>query len=92
MNLHAAMSASALRMGDFNGDNHPDLALAEADDVVILLNDGSGNFGAQLFRFSPGAHNINVVDLNGDGRPDLVNGSDTNADVMLGQLLPERSH
>ena len=82
----------AAAVGDFNGDNHPDLAVAESDDVLILLNDGAGNFGAQLFRFSPGAHNINVVDLNGDGRPDLVNGSDTNADVMLGQLLPERSH
>jgi len=88
----STLGITAAATGDFDGDGHPDLALAEISDVLILLNDGSGNFGNQLFRFPPGAHNINIADLNGDGRLDLVNGSDTNVDVMLGQLLPERTH
>ncbi len=72
-------------VADFNGDGHPDLALAmHLRGLQVLLGDGKGGFtnasegldfqvpgrGAEQPGFSSQA--IAVTDWNGDGRPDIV--------------------
>ena len=69
---------------DVNGDGHPDLVLSGADSTpqsVVLLNDGTGHFnllpGALPAKpFGPDAIGLDPtpLDINGDGRPDLVIG------------------
>ncbi len=60
---------------DFNGDGHLDLAVATnaAESVTILYGRGNGEFvaGPDLHMPSSISH-IVVVDLNHDGKPDLV--------------------
>jgi cysteine-rich repeat protein len=62
-------------VGDFNQDLIPDLvtANAQSSDLTALLNDGSGNFGDQLFTtafFVP--FSLLANDFNGDQQPDLI--------------------
>ncbi len=69
-------------IGDLNGDGRPDLvggAIAYQNgypcySVVVLLNQGSGVFGAPSYVAAiPGApQSVNLGDLNGDGKLDLV--------------------
>ena len=67
----------ALVAGDFNGDGHIDLAVANAtsNDVSVLLNkgDGTGTFQDQV-RYAAGHGPIALVagDFTGDGRTDLA--------------------
>ena len=65
--------------GDINGDNRPDLAVANelTDTVSILLNTtapgaATASFAArQDFATPEGPQSLIVDDLNGDGRPDV---------------------
>jgi hypothetical protein len=69
---------------DLSGNGRPDLvAVAQLDNAVVLLrNDGKGNFGApsgETIGYLHGTVNApspvsspQVVDLNGDGRPDVL--------------------
>jgi hypothetical protein len=63
-------------VGDFDGNGSPDLAVAncEADEVVLLLNDGSGHF-APGGHFTPDSGHPSAIaagDLDGDGDDDLA--------------------
>jgi hypothetical protein len=64
--------------GDFNLDGHPDLAVVNqtsgtAGDVGILLNNGSGAFGAPVnYPLSTVAQQLTAADLNGDKKLDLT--------------------
>src|SRR5204862_142838 len=65
---------SAIVTGDFNGDGKTDLVTANAlANTVVLLGDGSGNFGAST-EFAVGTKPIAVItgDFNGDGKTDLA--------------------
>jgi len=82
---------SSLAVGDFNGDGHPDLAIANELDntVTVLLGDGTGNFNRATA--SPFAVGLNptfvaVGDFNTDGNLDLAvtNLSGNNVTVLLG--------
>ena len=68
---------NGLAVGDLNSDGKPDLAIANNDGISILLNKGSGTFGgvayyaAGLAGSAPG-DGIAIGDVNGDGKPDVV--------------------
>ncbi len=64
-----------LIQADFNGDHIPDLATVNnlSNTVSILINNGDGTFRAQLeFATGPGPTGLAAVDLNKDGKMDLV--------------------
>jgi hypothetical protein len=72
----ACLAAVSIAVGDFNGDDHPDLATAcdFSGFVAILLRQGDGTFEAAP-EFGVGAGlPVSVVagDFNGDGRLDLA--------------------
>jgi hypothetical protein len=61
----------ALQLGDFDNDNHPDVAVQEAYGTVALYGDGAGNFSqSALVGGSPIAYR--AVDLSGNGATDLI--------------------
>jgi uncharacterized protein (TIGR03437 family) len=81
----------SLAVGDFNGDGHPDLAIAneESSTVTVLLGNGFGEFfAAPDSPFTVGADPrwLAIADFNGDGHPDLAtaNVEDNTVTVLLG--------
>jgi Concanavalin A-like lectin/glucanases superfamily/Ig-like domain CHU_C associated/FG-GAP-like repeat len=86
---------AGLQLGDLNGDNRPDLVVANytSGNVGVLLNQG-GTFGT-MTTYSTGAANpreVALADFNGDGRLDvaasnvgpLSGGAGTTVGVLLG--------
>jgi len=82
-------------LGDINGDGKPDLALTNHDtyEVTVLLGDGKGGFapapGSPIVMKKgkhPHNHGLALVDLDGDGRLDLLtlNSDDNDMTVQLG--------
>ena len=82
--------------GDFNGDSHSDLAVAnecvdgpcaiDPSTVTILLGDGGGAFSDPI-SFPAGTFPASVVarDFNGDSQPDLAvaNNGSSNVSILL---------
>jgi hypothetical protein len=87
-------SPSDVAVGDFNGDDDPDLAVtgSGSDDVTILTGKlGPGFDSAATLAVGDNPSSVIATDLNGDGDPDLVvtnqgaPGSETGtASVLLG--------
>jgi hypothetical protein len=73
--IQTAVGSKAVALGDFDGDEKTDLAVANAgtDDVSILSGDGSGGF-TPAGTAAAGENPVAIVarDLNGDGHLDLV--------------------
>src|SRR5437763_934640 len=65
-----------VQAGDLNGDGKIDLAVAEFGydngRVWWLENRGEGRFREHLLLTAPGTVNVPIVDVNGDGRPDIL--------------------
>jgi hypothetical protein len=69
-------------VADMNRDGLPDLVLSDGSLISILYNQGSRSFGTVLsnglysseqhFLAGQGINSISLVDVNGDGAPDLV--------------------
>ncbi len=80
----------AIALGDFNNDGKPDLAVANsgANNITILLGNGSGGFAAAAA--SPGTGlapgSVVVGDFNTDGKLDLAvaNSASNNVTILLG--------
>src|SRR5262249_42623588 len=80
-NFDVGNRPGAVAAADLNGDGIPDLLVAnygtignlDGNSVSVLLGDGDGTFQPQR-GVTVGAYPkaIAVVDLNGDGKPDLV--------------------
>jgi len=68
---------SPLESGDFNGDGHLDVAVANVggDRVSVVLGDGAGGFptGASYVA-GQNVRGIAVLDADGDGHDDLISG------------------
>jgi FG-GAP-like repeat len=83
-----------IAVGDFNGDGKPDLAVSLDSTSLpghlsILINDGTGKFGAPNLVAVPGAPIQPVVaDVNNDGKLDVVTALSTGTtDGMVTVLL-----
>ena len=63
--------ANSVAVGDFDNDGHLDIALSSAQGVDIYKGDGARNF-AQTQYSGPRFQHIAVMDINGDGYPDVV--------------------
>ena len=85
-----------LVVGDFNGDNKPDLAVTTRDGISVFSGNGDGSFSLAVgyAPFLGGA--VAVGDFDGDGRPDLVaadsvqdaTGTDTVAILLNSSVVP----
>jgi hypothetical protein len=62
---------------DVNCDGAPDLVLRESFVSHVLLNDGTGRSFREVSTFQPGYYGLAVGDVNRDGFPDLVSGTQT---------------
>ncbi|NER39311.1 MAG: choice-of-anchor D domain-containing protein [Oscillatoria sp. SIO1A7] len=88
----------SIAVGDFSGDNIPDLAVANAgNSVSVLLGDGSGSFSPQTtYGAANGPRIVAAADFNGDGSPDLVNTNDLGVSVLLadgsGSFSPQTTY
>lgn len=67
-----------------NGDNIPDLVVANWTDVGVLIGNGDGTFGAMTsFPTPTNAYHLAAGDLNYDGHPDVVSSSDYSQVTVL---------
>lgn len=69
--------ASAVSIGDVNGDGKPDVVTACAYDdyctsVSVFLSNGDGTFRNPVNYASVGSNSVLIADVNQDGYPDLV--------------------
>jgi len=87
----AGLNPFSIAAGDFNGDGHPDLVVANqgSNSVTVLLGNGSGGFtAASGSPVAVGNHpnSVAVGDFNGDGKADLAvaNFADNTVTVLLG--------
>jgi hypothetical protein len=93
-NVNTLEYPSSLAVADFNGDGKPDLAVTTLNSIPpnhsyvgVLMGNGDGTFGAQsIFTGGTGGDSVAAVDVNGDGKPDLVvtNEYSNNVSVLLG--------
>ncbi len=82
----------SVALGDFNGDQTPDLAVANrgSNDISVLLGNSQGSFGAAI-NFTVGMTPVSMAvgDFNGDKKTDLIvaNSGTNNVSVLLGNGL-----
>jgi uncharacterized protein (TIGR03437 family) len=79
--LTAGTNSQMSAIGDLNGDGRPDVVVANSGgdlntnpgNLSIFLSSGGGNFQAAR-TVAAGSHpnTVAIVDINGDGKPDLI--------------------
>lgn len=83
--LLAAGQPAGLAIGDINSDGAPDIVISSTDAFIALyLNDPAnpGSFSAPIFQpCSPGSFDITIVDIDGDGKNDVV-ASNSGSDLV----------
>ncbi len=88
--FHSGDQSYSLVVGDFNGDGHVDVAVANmhGNTVTILLGNGDGTFTQNAQSLATGSvpDFIAVADFNRDGKADLavVNGGGNTVSIFLG--------
>jgi hypothetical protein len=89
--------AHMLAAGDYDGDGHPDIAMGRGSETSLFFGQGDGTFGSEkrgqlVFggQFGNG-HRFRGVDLNGDGRSELIATADRRVLVYDGRdFAPSR--
>ena len=74
----------SVAVGDLDGDRVPDLAVADAENVAILIGVGDGSFAPASFSgegLKPSS--LTIGDLNGDQLLDLVSAVGSNQVAVL---------
>jgi hypothetical protein len=78
--------------GDITGDGKVDLAVLRVKDdtyaqdaLIVLNNNGTGAFSVSAQHTLPYAYGVDIADLNGDGRADVVTNLGSAAGVHLSQ-------
>lgn len=83
INYAVGNSPYNITSADFNGDTMPDLAFGDYSGYCkVLLNLGSGSFGAPTNHCVPGP--VFSADFNNDGKADLAIGGTDDVEVALG--------
>ena len=79
-----ARSGATMKLVDFDGDGHLDMVrLDMLASVVLQKGDGTGAFAPSVPLFSAsGGRYLDVGDLTGDGRPEVVVGTQTSTFVV----------
>ncbi len=74
--IQTSSPAEVVRVGDFNNDGIPDLAVLTSDGVSIYLGNGHGGFAAPVtYDAGPEPSGLTVADVNHDGNLDLLVGN-----------------
>ena len=78
-------NGSAITVRDYNGDHNLDIAVASSSNVNVSFGNGDGTFQPPVsyLNVSFGTNTIGTVDLNHDGKPDLVVGNGDNTINVL---------
>jgi hypothetical protein len=79
-------SQGGFHVGDLDGDGNPDIVMRWTDDsaLSLLYGNGDGTFRAAVdYALDPPGWVAAFVDLNGDGRPDLVLAGGSGVVTML---------
>ena len=73
------------RRSDFNGDDDPDLAVANrfSSDVSVLLGGAAGGFTGPTDFAAGSPYVVAVADFNADGKPDLTTTHPTTNNVAV---------
>ncbi len=83
----AGDSPSSVAIGDLDGVNGPDLAVANqfsGDDVSVLLNQGDGTFAAAVvYAAGDSPSSVAIGDLDGVNGPDLAVANRDSDDVSV---------
>jgi hypothetical protein len=74
----------AVAAGKLTTQGYPDIVVASATsaEVYVYLGNGAGGFTGPTFVYLPGATDLAIGDINGDGIPDLV---DPGVNIALGK-------
>jgi len=82
----AGSDIRSVAAADFDGDGHPDLAVANADDssVTVVLKAGR-NEPAIINTYAVGTFPLSVAtgDFTGDGKPDIISASNSSSTISL---------
>jgi hypothetical protein len=71
--FNSAGTPHMIAVGDFNGDNRPDIVVTNGTQVDVLLNLATGGFAApQVYDVGGAPSALTVGDVNGDGKLDIV--------------------
>jgi hypothetical protein len=96
-----SLAVGNLRLADFNADGRTDLAMLGLKELAIFYQSESGELAApvRLPLADENCYGLEIVDLDGDGRPDLVYLSNTRRDALRvrlqnarGQFGPEQPY
>jgi VCBS repeat-containing protein len=93
--LSAGSFPASVAVSDSNGDDDPDLAVANrfSSDVSVLLGGGAGGFTGPTDFAAGSPYVVAVADFNADGKPDLTTTHPTtnNVAVLLNTTVTNRA-
>jgi hypothetical protein len=94
VNFSAGSNLQGIATGDFNQDGRPDIVATNYSDccnpafVAVLLNDGTGSFGAPaLISVPAGPISVAAGDVNGDGNVDIATANNNQVSASVSVLL-----